>query len=76
MPGGISKAISGNGVYFQKNGLSAKLQPVHGGGLYLTPHPMTVQGDGIYLKYGDKMYGQMEDSSWIKEQVPIIGLLV
>ena len=41
--GGISKAISGDGVYFQRNGLSAKLQPVHGGGLYLTPHPMPVQ---------------------------------
>ena len=74
--GAISKAVSGDGVYFQKNGLSARLQPVHGGGLYLSPHPITVQGDGLYLKRGNKMYGQMENNHWIKEQVPILELLL
>jgi len=38
--GVISKAISGDGIYFKKNGQSAKLQPVQGGGLYLSPYPI------------------------------------
>ena len=72
----ISKAVSGNGIYFKRNGQSARLQPVRGGGLYLSPYPMAVQGDGLYLKHNDQMYGQIENSPWIKEQVPILGLLL
>ena len=72
--GAISKAVSGDGIYFKRNGISARLQPVLGGGLYLSPHPM-VEGDGLYLKDGNKTMG-IDDTPWIKEQLPILELLL
>ena len=72
--GAISNAISGDGIYFKRNGISARLQPVLGGGLYLSPHPF-VEGDGLYIKQGNEMYG-IEDKPWIKTKVPIMELLL
>jgi len=72
--GAISKAVSGDGIYFKRNGISARLQPVLGGGLYLSPHPM-VEGDGLYLRHGNKTIG-IDDTPWIKSELPIIELLL
>ena len=72
--GAISKAVSGDGMYFKRNGVSARLQPVLGGGLYLSPHPM-VEGDGLYLKHGNGMYG-IEDKPWVKSELPIMELIL
>ena len=72
--GAISKAVSGDGIYLKKNGLSAKLSPVEGQGLYLSPHPI-IEGDGLYLKKGGEMH-IINDTPWIKTQVPILELLL
>ena len=72
--GAISKAVSGDGMYFKRNGVSARLQPVLGGGLYLSPHPM-VEGDGLYVKQGNGMYG-IEDKPWVKSELPIMELIL
>ena len=74
--GAISKAVSGNGLYLQKNGQAVKLRPVKGGGLYLTPHPMIDDGNGLFLKNGSEMYRDIDKSSPIKTQCPILELLV
>ena len=72
--GAISKAVSGNGLYFQKNGLSAKLEPVKGGGLYLTPHPLVIEGNGLYLKRGNEIDAITTDK--LNSQLPIMELLL
>ena len=94
--GAVSHLVSGNGLYFRKHGLCAKILPVQGGGLYLAPHPPKEQqegdglylaapprdpeeeeeGDGLYLKHEGKTYGQLAKSPWIKEQVPMLELLL
>ena len=150
--GVVSHLVSGNGLYFRKNGLCAKIEAVKGGGIYLTPHKgdglylaaphdsdeeegggflyenvdedevkkkrnelqellkqyakgdrsnilgikgaaaylfvrrrMTREeydkineklGDGLYLKHGGKTYGQLSKSPWIKEQVPMLEILL
>ena len=48
--GAVSHLVSGDGLYFRKNGLCAKIQAVKGGGIYLTPH---LEGDGLYLAAQD-----------------------
>ena len=74
----IAKIKGGSGLYLRKNGIFARVQPVKGGGLYLSPHPDVDEedGDGLYLKHEGKTYKDIEKSPWIKEQVPIIGLLL
>ena len=90
--GAVSHLVSGNGLYFRKNGLCAKIQAVKGGGIYLAPHPEVEgdglylaaphqdsdeeEGDGLYLKHEGKTYGQLAKSPWIKKQVPMLGLLL
>lgn len=80
--GAISKAVSGDGLYLHKKGGHgcAKIQPVKGGGVYLTPHPPHphVQGGhGLYLKHNDRVFENISPkSSWIKEQLPIVELLL
>ena len=58
IPGGIEKAIGGNGLYLHKSGHCVKVEPVKGNGLYLTPHRRLtgVSGDGLYLKRGSSVY--------------------
>ena len=74
--GAISKAVSGDGLYLQKNRQTVKLQPVKGGGLYLTPHPIIENGNGLILKTGGEMYRDIEENPWIKKHVPIIEILL
>ena len=33
-------------------------------------------GDGLYLKHEGKTYGQLSKSPWIKEQVPMLEILL
>ena len=74
---GIAKIQGGSGLYLRKDGIFARVQPVKGGGLYLSPHPdVEEDGDGLYLKHEGKTYKDIGKSPWIKEQVPIIGLLL
>ena len=74
----IIKAASGSGLYFRKNGMSVKLEAIEGGGLYLSPYQGDQQnlGDGLQLKHEGKMYGNLEKSPWLREQVPIINVLL
>ena len=77
--GAISKAVSGDGLYLHKKGHGCvKIHPVKGGGVYLTPHPHPhVEGHGLYLKHNDRVFGNLSpQSSWIKEQLPIVELLL
>lgn len=76
--GAIEKAVSGNGLYLHKRGKCARVQLVKGGGLYLSPHPVQVDGNGLYLKHGKDIYGQnlVSQSPWIKSEVPIMELII
>ena len=74
--GAIEKGISGNGLYLNRGGKCARVQPVKGGGLYLSPHSHA-EGDGLYLKHGSDIYGEsiLTRSPWMKNEVPLIELL-
>ena len=76
----IEKAVSGNGLYLSKNGYFARVQPVKGGGLYLTPRQphRAVVGDRLFLKHGNDIYGQevIYNSPWIKSQIPMLELII
>ena len=72
--GAISKAVSGDGLYFQKNGNTAKVQPVKGGGLYLSPYQSIEGGDGLFLKNGGEIYGDIEQK--LKTELPILEMLL
>ena len=78
--GAVEKAVSGNGLYIQKQGQCARIQPVKGGGLYLAPYPNspTVNGDGLYLKHGGDIYGQkiLSESPWMKDELPILNIIL
>ena len=56
LSGLVEKAVSGNGLYLQKGGYCYKTEPVEGNGLYLSPHAMLKQGDGLFLKHGDNIF--------------------
>ena len=78
----IIKAAEGSGLYFRKNGMSVKLEPIEGGGLFLSPYQGDQQqqqqqklGDGLQLKHEGKVYGKL-DNKWLREQVPIINVLL
>ena len=45
-----SKAIGGKGIFVQREGYCAKVEPVKGGGLYLSPHPTS--GEGVFVSDG------------------------
>ena len=76
----IITAAKGSGLYFRKNGMSVKLEPVEGGGLFLSPYQGVQQqetlGHGLQLKHEGKLYGNLEKSPWLREQVPIINVLL
>ena len=50
LSGGISNAISGN---LHKHDKCYRVQKCKGNGLYLAPDPRIVEGDGLFLKYGN-----------------------
>ena len=76
----VERAVSGgNGIYLKKaGGECARVQLVNGGGLYLSPHPAPVEGDGLFLKIGKDIYGQevLSRSPWMKKEAPQLGLLL
>ena len=58
LSGGFNKAISGSGavgdgLYLHKHDKCYRVQKCNGNGLYLAPHPRFVEGDGLFLKYGN-----------------------
>ena len=78
--GAVEKAVGGSGLYLRKKGQCANVQFVKGGGLYLTPHHQqhVVEGEGLYLRHGDTVYGEgllLGPNSPFKN-IPIIGLIL
>ena len=53
LPGGIHRAVSGNGVgdglYLHKHDKCYQVQKLKGNGPYLAQHPCFVEGDGLFL---------------------------
>lgn len=75
--GAVAKAVGGDGMYFKKNGHCVKVEPVCGGGLYLSPYPMVEQqGDGLYLRHNGKLHREIGSNHSIKEKLPMLGLLL
>lgn len=86
----IGKSISpsssavGSGLFLHRRNQTVQVQPVKGGGLYLSPHPPHVSssgggggGEGLYLKHGNDIYGQkvLLESPWVQEELPILKVL-
>ena len=75
--GAVEKAIGGDGLYFSRKGHCVRVDPVEGGGLYLSPHA-TAEGQGLYLKHNHTIYGQGillgKDSPF--KNIPILGLFL
>ena len=80
----IDKAVSGgNGLYLYRRGQYARIRPVKGGGLYLTPHappppPPPPSGNGLFLKFGEDIYTHEEisHSPWMKSEVPLLDIIL
>ena len=77
----IDKAVSGNGLYLYRRGQYARIRPVKGGGLYLTPHPPPPpppSGNGIFLRHGEDIYTSQEisRSPWMKTEVPLLDIIL
>ena len=75
-----AKAVSGKSVYVQKKGYCAQVEPVKGGGLYLSPHPDLSVGDGLFVSNGSRHrdIGRgllLGDNSPFKD-IPLLGLLL
>ena len=74
-----SKAFSGDGVYLQKKGVCARVKPVKGGGLYLSPHPNLVAGDGLLVSQNTKIRdgrGLLLGENSPFKDIPILNLLL
>ena len=74
-----SKAFSGDGVYLQKKGVCAKVQPVKGRGLYLSPHPNLAAGDGLLVTDNTKIRdgrGLLFGENSPFKDIPILNLLL
>ena len=77
----IDKAVSGNGLYLYRRGQYARIRPVKGGGLYLTPHPPPPpppSGNGIFLRHGEDIYTSevISRSPWMKTEVPLLDIIL
>ena len=74
-----AKAVSGKGVYVQRDGCCARVEPVKGGGLYLSPHPNLAAGDGLLVSEGSSIRDGrgllLGDNSPFKD-IPLLGLLL
>ena len=82
--GGINKAISGSGavgdgLYLHKHNKCYRVQKCNGNSLYLAPHPRFVEGDGLFLKYGNDISDGasllMGKNSPFKN-IPVLGWLL
>lgn len=77
--GAVEKAVGGSGLYLQKGGCTAKVQLVKGNGLYLTPHPHTINGDGLFLRHGERVYngeGLLLGANSPFKNIPLLGLIL
>ena len=79
-----SSSAVGSGLFLRRRNQTVQVQPVKGGGLYLSPHPPHVSnsgggggGEGLYLKHGNDIYGQkvLLESPWVQEELPILKVL-
>ena len=75
--GAVEKSIGVDGLYFSRKGQCARVSPIEGGGLYLSPYER-VEGRGLYLKHDHTIYGQGlllgKDSPF--KNVPLLGLFL
>ena len=77
LSGGINKEISGDGLYLHKHDECYRVQKCKGGGLYLTPHPRFVEGDGLSLKHGnDISVGLLLGKNSPFTNIPVFGWLL
>ena len=80
LSGAVEKAVSGSGLYLHKSGHCVKVEPVHGDGLYLTPHrTLPGRGDGLYLKRGGTIVdgrGLILGKNSPFKNIPILNLLL
>ena len=77
----VKKVVGGDGLYLVKSGHCVKVEPVKGGGLYLTPHKRLsgVHGDGLYLKRGSTIQdgsGLILGPNSPFKNIPILNLLL
>ena len=75
-----SKAISGGqGIFVQRKGQCAKVEPVKGGGLYLSPHPwLNARGEGVFVSDGsgiEKGSGLLFGENSPLKNVPFLNIL-
>ena len=81
-PSSSSSAV-GNGLFLHRKNQTVQVQPVKGGGLYLSPHPPHAfssggGGEGLYLKHGNDIYREkmLLQSPWIREELPNLKILL
>ena len=58
LSGGINQALGGSGavgdgLYLHKQDKCYRVQKCKGNGLYLAPHPRSVEDDGLFRKHGN-----------------------
>ena len=76
-----SSSAVGSGLFLRRRNQTVQVQPVKGGGLYLSPHPPHVSssggGEGLYLKHGNDIYEHkvLLESPWVQEELPILKVL-
>ena len=81
---GINKAISGrsavgDGLYLRKHDKWHRVLKMKGNGLYLTPHPRFVEGDGLFLKQGEHISdgtGLLMGKNSPFKNIPVLGWLL
>ena len=49
---------------------------VKGNGLYLAPHPLFVEGDGLFLKHGSDISDLLMGKNSPSKNIPILGWLL
>ena len=75
LSGGISKAISGNGLFLQKHGKCYQVQKCNGDCLYLAPDPHLVKGDGHGNDISDGL-GLLMGKIGPFKNIPVLGWLL
>ena len=77
--GGISNAITENGLFLQKHGKCCQVQTYKGDRLNLAPHPPLVKGDGLFLKRGSDISigaGLLIGKNSLLKNIPVLGWLL
>lgn len=73
------KSSSGQGVFIQGKGLCARVDPVKGGGLYLSPNPWVTSGEGLFIKDRNGVRdgrGLLLGENSPFKNIPLLGLLL